>query len=216
MSDPSGPWEGPPPPPQWPPQQGQPWQPPPPPPPNPWQPGGGQPYGWQQPKRSRTPLVIGLIVAVVVVVGVIGALAYFGSQLGGLIGGTALQDLAVGQCFNGARAQPGTSSTVVFGVEVVECTMPHTSELAASLDYPGGASGVAYPGVESVSAFAQQECHDGFADYVGVSFEESVLDMTFVYPLESNWRSGDYSIQCVVHPQDGQETVSVSFRNSGL
>ena len=48
----------------------------------------------------------------------------------------------------------------------------------------------------------------------GVSFDESILDMTFVYPLESNWQSGDYSIQCVVHPQDGQETASESFRNS--
>jgi hypothetical protein len=162
--------------------------------------------------RSKAPIVIGVIIAVVIAIGVIGVFAYFATEVGGLVGGTALQDLAVGQCFNGARAQPGTSAAVVFGVEVVECTLPHTSELAATLDYPGGASGVAYPGVASVSAYAQQECRDGFADYVGISFDESVLDMTFVYPLESNWRSGDYSIQCVIHPQAGQETASESFR----
>ena len=158
--------------------------------------------------------MIGLAIAVVVAFGVIGVFAYFGTQLG-LVSGTALQDVTVGQCFNGARAQPGTSSAVVFGVEVVECTAPHTSELAARLNYPGGATGVAYPGVESVRVYAQQECRDGFADYVGVSFEESILDMTFIYPIESNWRSGDYSIQCVIHPQEGQETASESFRNSG-
>jgi hypothetical protein len=155
-----------------------------------------------------------VIIAVVIAIGVIGVLAYFGSQLGGFVGGTALQDLAVGQCFNGARAQPGTSSAVVFGVEVIDCTSPHTSELAATLNYPGGAAGVTYPGVESVRVLAQQECRDGFADYVGVSFDESILDMTFVYPLEANWKSGDYSIQCVIHPQAGRETASESFRNA--
>jgi hypothetical protein len=174
------------------------------------------PYGWQQPKSNRTPLVVGLVIAVLIAIAVIAALAYFGSQLGGLVGRTGLQDVSVGQCFNGARPQPGSSADVFFSVEIVECTVPHTSELAASLNYPGGASGIAYPGAESLLTFAEVECPDGFADYVGVSFQESILDMTVIYPLESNWALGDYSIQCVIHPEKGQETASQSFRNSRL
>lgn len=53
-----------------------------------------------------------------------------------------------------------------------------------------------------------------FAEYVGLSFNESDFGMTYVYPLEANWRLGDYSIQCVVHPPDGQEQASESFRNA--
>ena len=30
-----------------------------------------------------------------------------------------------------------------------------------------------------------------------------LLNMTFVYPLQSNWSLGDYSIQCIVHPPAG-------------
>jgi hypothetical protein len=38
--------------------------------------------------------------------------------------------------------------------------------------------------------------------------------MTFAYPLESNWALADYTIQCVVHPPNGQGPATESFRGS--
>ena len=147
--------------------------------------------------------------------GVLGALAYLGSGFGleNFFGGTALQEVRVGQCFNGARAA-GPTSSVIYSVEIVECSEPHTSELMASFDYPGAGPTVAFPGPSSVQTYSSQECLDSFVDYVGLDFNASALDMTYVYPLQDNWEEGDYSIQCIVHPPAGQETTNQSYRGA--
>lgn len=164
--------------------------------------------------RSRLPVVAGIAIVIVVVLVVVGLLAFLASALAPLVARTPLQDLSVGQCFNGGRAPTETGSGLLFGVEVVPCAEPHTSELAATFDYPGASPGVAYPGLESARAYAEEECITEFENYVGLGFAESVLEMTFVYPLEANWALGDYSIQCVLHPPAGQDQSSDSFRNA--
>ena len=148
-----------------------------------------------------------------VVLLLIGIVAFMGSGLGNLIGRTALQDLVVGQCFYGGRAASPTGTSVVFGVEVVPCTEPHEGELAATFAYPGASSSVTYPG-DAVSTYAEEECVTEFETYVGTNFNSSTLEMTFVYPLQTNWSLGDYSIQCIVHPPPGQEQTSESYRGS--
>jgi len=160
------------------------------------------------------PLVAGIVIVVIVIALVIGLLAFIGSGLAPLLSKTALQDLTVGQCFNGGRAPSESGTAVVFGVDVVACTEPHTSELVATFDYPGSGSSAPYPGLDIVDGYSEEECIDRFAEYVGLNFNSSVLGMTYVYPLDTNWRLGDYSIQCVAHPPDGQEHASESFRNA--
>jgi len=222
---PSGPQQ------QWPQQPQGPWQQPGPGPQGPWtpqgpgqqppppgwqqQPMGGPPYFNQAPPRSRAPLIAGVVVVVVILVLVVGLIAFIGSGLGPLLSRTALQDLTVGQCFNGARAAAESSAEIVLGVDVVPCTEPHGSELAATFDYPGGGPLISYPGLETVSSHAEAECIKQFADYVGLTFDASVFGMTYVYPLEANWALDDFSIQCVVHPPDGQDRISESLRNAG-
>jgi len=203
------------------------------PPPGPWQQQGHDPqgpwppqppYGWQQPggppdfgrppPRSRGPIIAAAAIVVVLVVLAIGLIAFIGSGLGPLLSKTALQDLTVGQCFNGGRAPAGSGSSMLFGVDVVSCTEPHTSELAATFAYPGSGPSMAFPGLEAVGTYAEEECISHFADYVGLSFSTSELGMTYVYPLEANWSLGDYSFQCVIHPPDGQDEISESIRNA--
>lgn len=141
-------------------------------------------------------------------------MAYVGSQFGTFFGGTALEELSVGQCFNGGRGEYGPAAAIISTVEVVACTEPHTSELIATLDYPGAGPAVEFPGIDSVQTFALQECIDSFADYVGIDYDESELEITYVYPLEHNWNAGDYSIQCIVHPPVGQDQTTQSYRRA--
>jgi hypothetical protein len=196
------------------------WQtpsgPPQPPPEGLWQapplPGLGWNYAPPQ-RRGRAPAVAAIVIIAVVIVAVIGGLAYLGSQLAPPIGRSNLPDLAVGQCFNGARVPTGTT-IVVNRVEVVDCTAPHTSELIANFDYPGASSAVQYPGEPSIDAYTQQECVDRFADYIGLSINESIFVMTYFYPTEANWVGEDYSIQCIVQPPAGQRTAVESYRNA--
>jgi len=153
------------------------------------------------------------VVAIIVVL-VVGLIAFLGSGLAPLLSRTAFQDLTVGQCFNGGRAPVESGGGLVFGVDVVPCTEPHTSELAATFGYPGSGPSVPYPGLGTVDTYAEEECVKRFAEYVGLSFSASVFGMTYVYPLEANWTLGDYSIQCVLHPPDGQDKSSESFRDA--
>lgn len=158
--------------------------------------------------------MIGVIVVLVIVLVLLGAFAYLGAQLGPLVSKTQLTDVTVGQCFNGGRAPVATSVQVVFGVDVVDCSEPHTSELMATFDYPSDAGPNDYPGLELVSAYARDQCIDRFASYVGLSFDQSALDLTYIYPQDGNWSLGDRSIQCIVHPLAGEETSTGSFRNA--
>lgn len=153
-------------------------------------------------------LVGALFVALVVVV------IMLGSTLGTLTGRTNLAEIAVGQCFTGGRAPDVASTTIFHTVEIVDCSVSHESELAASFDYPGAATDAAYPGEPAVSSYAESECMLRFADYVGVPFNESIYGMTYAYPLEINWLLDDRSIQCIAHPPDGEETMTGSVRDA--
>lgn len=188
-------------------------------------PAGGPPGSPYPPTNEQKPgsstrvvviVVVSVIVAVVVILGIIGFLfaSAFGS-LGPLINQAELSQLSVGECFNGARAGPGPTVTFVFGVDVVDCSAPHTSELIASFDYPDAGTGsTTYPGDERMRTYSQDACSERFASYVGVSFAESTLEMTYAYPTEFVWLAEERSIQCVVHPPDGQATMTGSVRGS--
>lgn len=184
-----------------------------------WNPPAGPPtWGWSPPPPSRgrrLPIVIGVIVVAVVIIAIVGALTYLGSSFGNSSFGnqTALNDLTVGQCFNGGRVPAATSAQILFAVDVVDCSDPHTSELAATFDYPSEPA-APYPGLTIVHDYAEQQCIDRFLDYVGLSFNDSALDMTFIYPQDANWSADDRSIQCVIHPPSGTETSTGSFRNA--
>jgi hypothetical protein len=216
-------------PPAWtPPQQQTPtWTPPPGQQPPAWAPPAQQPAwapsqqygygpgGWQPPPRreSRWPIVLILLLVGGLVLAVIVAAALLANGIGALTGGSTLQTLTVGQCFNGGRADD-SETTIIRSVETIDCAEAHESELAATFLYPEAGVGDEYPGDEVLSRFAERECTLRFADYVGVPFSQSIYGMTYAYPLEFNWVLSDTSIQCIVHPAAGQSTMTGSVRNS--
>jgi hypothetical protein len=177
-----------------------------------WQPGPQQPYGWQPPPRqgSKAPVVVAILVAVVLALLLIGGIAVLGSGLGTFMEGSSLDEVAVGQCFDGGRAAGIDSVTVIFNVETKDCAEPHESELIASFQYTG-------PQIDdyqeaALVSYSETECKVRFGQYVGLSFEASVYGMTYVYPLEGSWGLGDRSIECIGHPPDGQQTMVGSMR----
>ncbi len=209
----------------WSPPQPQGWTPPPGqyppgqyPPTQGWnQPGGQYGYGgWQAPPRqsSRAPLVIGIVVAIVVSLVIIVALAMLGSSLGTFMEGSSLNDIAVGQCFNGGRASDSGETTLVSTVTVVDCAEAHESELIANFEYAGPETGGSYPNVADLTAYSESECSARFGQYVGVTFNESAFEMTYVYPLSTGWLIGDRGMQCVAHPPIGQSTMTGTVRGA--
>ena len=77
---------------------------------------------------------------------------------------------------------------------------PHDSEVYGSFDLADGE----YPGLSGVSSVAEKRCREIFADYVGVSYDESVLLATNFVPSESSWDDlDDREVVCLLLAADG-------------
>ncbi len=168
---------------------------------------------------NRTVIIIVLVV-VAIVVGLFLVGAYLvGSGRTSFGGRTPLADVAVGQCFNGIKASdfnsdaPGVSAGMLFGVTVVDCAEPHESELAGRIFWPADRAAT-YPGDSEMETFAFDSCSTAFRGYVGIPFDSSVLNMTYIYPQLRSWNEGERAVECLIHPPTGSETEAGSARNS--
>src|SRR3954453_22761328 len=77
--------------------------------------------------------------------------------------------IKVGDCLNDATAS-GTVTTA----PIVPCSKPHDSEAYKSIKMADGD----FPGEDAVKSQADQGCGDSFADFVGISFDDSKLDIS--------------------------------------
>lgn len=97
--------------------------------------------------------------------------------------------IAVGDCLNDGGVD-GEVSTV----ETIDCAQPHDSEAYASILMDDGE----FPGDTVVDDFAIEQCTAAFADFVGLSYEESALSFSYYYPTTESWASGDREILCLL------------------
>jgi len=112
--------------------------------------------------------------------------------------------LAIGDCFNDQEAEEISS------VPALPCTEPHDYEAYHSFDLTDAET---FPGDEAVTTAAQDGCVAEFEPFIGKSFEESTLDLTFIGPTEGSWTEGDREILCVVM---GAELTTGSLAGSAI
>ena len=103
--------------------------------------------------------------------------------------------LTVGECF-----EPPADLSDVHSVQSTDCAEPHTAEVIGVQE----STEAEYPGEESMHAAAQEFCQTAFADYVGVDFDSSELDMGYLYPTQASWGIGDRQIACWTQTMDGK------------
>jgi hypothetical protein len=53
-----------------------------------------------------------------------------------------------------------------------------------------------------VAEDAADVCRDEFASFIGIAYEESVLDIYYVYPQADSWENGDREVICAVYEPD--------------
>jgi len=136
----------------------------------------------------RPPIrAVGMVAVTLVTAGL-----YFGT----LVVIAPLPRLAVGSCVNGVH-EGGTVTTAV--TRPVDCAGPHENEVIGSLDY---ASSGGFPGDAALLSFATTNCLAMFESFVGISFQESSLDMLPIVPTQLSWAKGDRSVVCVVLATD--------------
>jgi len=101
---------------------------------------------------------------------------------------------------------------IFLAVPVVDCAQPHQSEAYAEFLWPG--DDFLYPGDERVVGHGEEECRRRFADFVGLEYDSSRLELTYLYPTSQSWRDGDRLFLCAVSAPDG-ETLQGTARNLG-
>jgi hypothetical protein len=98
--------------------------------------------------------------------------------------------LNVGDCINDVDAEEVTE------VPAVPCDEPHDNEIYYEFSMPDGE----FPGDEATMAAAEEQCAPEFDKFVGLAYEESVLDWFPYTPTEGSWtEGGDRLVQCVIY-----------------
>ncbi|MDH3500222.1 MAG: septum formation family protein [Acidimicrobiia bacterium] len=114
--------------------------------------------------------------------------------------------LKIGDCFD----DPDEFGEIT-SVAAVPCTAAHDNEVFYTFDLPDGS----FPGDEAIDEAAFRECVASFETYVGVAYESSILDVTYLSPTDASWDTGDREIACLLYHID-LEKLTGSMRASGV
>jgi hypothetical protein len=112
----------------------------------------------------------------------------------------------VGTCFNPINDRDDGG---LLAMRVVDCDEPHLRELIGTPELDAGPN-AEWPGQAAVDRESEDLCLAVFEDYVGVPFEESRLDASYISTTEAYWLGGDRLVICVV------ETSSAAPFNSSI
>jgi Septum formation len=115
-----------------------------------------------------------------------------------------IAETEVGDCLN----DKGGEFTA--DVVVISCTSPHAREVFAAGKLDPGTYNKDY-----VISRAEKYCKDKFKLYVGISYDDSKLDVKYIYPLASSWNLGDRSVTCLVNDPAHSKT-SASAKGSKI
>ena len=116
-------------------------------------------------------------------------------------------DTKVGDCFN----------DTVFDAEVtdipgVPCAEPHDNEIFALYD----TTVTSYPGEDELLESANTKCIASFDSYVGVTYDNSILDVFPLIPTLDSWKLlNDREIICVLYHLE-QEKLTGSMHGSRI
>jgi len=112
-------------------------------------------------------------------------------------------DVAVGDCVNDPEGIDSEEGAVFDSIEAVPCDEPHDNEIYHQFDLPDGD----YPGDDAVFEAAGVECEEQFESFIGVSFEESALDIAPITPTKESWElDDDRTATCAVYDPAGPVT----------
>jgi len=109
--------------------------------------------------------------------------------------------IKVGDCLNDGGVDGEVSE-----VPTVDCAEEHDSEAYDSILIADGD----YPGEDAVLEQADSECYTSFAEFVGVSYDESALQFAYYYPTQQSWDQGDREILCLIYDEAGKTTGSLA------
>ena len=113
--------------------------------------------------------------------------------------------LRVGDCMASTD-----EATEVQTVPTRPCTEVHDSEAFASTMLPDGD----FPGDDAVTATADDFCAGQFQPFVGMAYEQSVLELRYYMPSQESWESmADREVLCILVDPAGGVTGTLKGAN---
>lgn len=107
--------------------------------------------------------------------------------------------LKVGDCMPVSEGEAEISEA-----SVVPCSSAHGEEVFFEFSAKDGD----FPGRDAIMSEAETQCTPAFESFVGISYEESMLDWYPITPTEGTWESlNDRVTQCVVYDPNNEELV---------
>lgn len=99
-----------------------------------------------------------------------------------------------------------TSSGLLEDADLVPCDQPHDQEVYYEITMPDGEFSD-----EDVDTASEECIGDAFTSFVGVGYQESVLEVTTITPTKQTWdEMNDRVIQCVIMDPAGPVSVSLA------
>jgi hypothetical protein len=121
-------------------------------------------------------------------------------------GAVSVHDVRVGDCFMDDGDLGGDEGKDVFSVEAVPCDEPHDNEVYAIFDLADGD----FPGADEVFQLGLAGCVERFADFTGVAYGATSLEVNTIHPTRLSWVSvGDRVVTCAVFDRAGPLVGSV-------
>jgi hypothetical protein len=112
---------------------------------------------------------------------------------------TDIFSIRVGDCTN------DVDSDEIATVPTVPCSEPHDNEAYFAYDIEAKE----FPGEQAVLAEAGDTCVSEFEDFVGISYEESMLDIWPLIPTDVTWAEGDREVVCFIYAMNDDFTAPV-------
>ncbi len=103
--------------------------------------------------------------------------------------------MKIGDCLN------DLDSLMVSEVPIVGCAAPHDLEVFDEFSVTDASWDPVALGNE-----ADDGCTQRFADFIGLPYEQSSLDVTSYKPTATSWATGDRLISCMVGDSSAQTT----------
>lgn len=109
--------------------------------------------------------------------------------------------LRVGDCFNNAGIGDEVSD-----LPGVPCAEPHDYETYAVFDVALDS----FPSEEEMSELAYERCLERFDGFVGIEYENSVLDIVTLYPTTESWKQNDREVVCALYDMNEEKLVGTT------
>lgn len=132
-----------------------------------------------------------------------------GQEPGELAEGDSVESFAleVGDCV----MLPDEDEDLVRDVTSVPCDKPHEAEVYATVRI----GGTSWPGEDEVIDQADRRCEEEFGRFVGMPYQDSELEMFYLYPTKSSWNlNDDREASCWVVAMPEGTTVTGSLEGA--